>query len=105
MIIRDLVTHIFLHVDAEATGESDLSQVAGVAARAQYVQTTLASFQVDVRDLDMDNVLAEFSSVASLSVLQVSFQQMIANMRDDYESHPQLVMQNWVGKAKERIGG
>ncbi len=104
MKVQDLVTHILRHVDAE-DAESDPSQVAGVAARAQYVRDTVASFRADTRELSKDAILAELSDAASLSVLQVSFQNSVANMRDEGETRPQLAVQTWVGKNRERRGG
>ncbi len=104
MRVQDFVEHALHHVNAEAA-ESDPSQVAGVAARAQYVRDTVASFRADTRELSKDAILAELSSAASLSALQASFQNSVANMRAEGETRPQLAIQNWVGKNKERRGG
>lgn len=104
MQVRDLVGHILHHVNAEAA-ESDPSQVAGVAARAQYVRDTVAGFETDARDLSLDTILAAISSAASLSALQVSFKNSIANMRAEGETRPQLAIQAWVGKNRESRGG
>ncbi len=104
MKVKDLVTHILRHVDAEAA-ESDPSQVAGVAARAQYVRDTVDGFRADTRELSKDAILAEFSGAASLSALQVSFKNSVVNMRDEGATRPQLAIQTWVGKNRERRGG
>ncbi len=104
MKVKDLVAHILHHVDAEAA-ESDLSQVAGVAGRAQYVRDTVAGFKTDTRELTKDAILVELSGAASLSALQVSFQKAMTNTRADDGIRPQLSIQAWVGKAQERRGG
>lgn len=100
MKVEDLVKHILYHVDAEAA-TSDSSQVAGVAARAQYVRDTVAGFKTDTRDLSRDTILAELSGAASLSALQVSFKQIIMNVRAEGNTRPQLAIQVWVGKNQE----
>ncbi len=104
MKVQDLVTHILLHVDAEAA-TTDSSQVVGVASRAQYVRDTVNGFKTDTRDLSKDAILAELSGAASLSALQASFQQSIMNMRAEGNTRPQLAIQSWVGENQEQSGG
>jgi hypothetical protein len=102
--VEDLVRHILRHVNAEAATR-DSSQVAGVAARAQYVQDTVSGFKTDTRDLSKDAILAEVFDAASLSALQVSFQNVITNTRVDDGIRPQLSIQAWVGKNREPHSG
>ncbi len=97
--VSDLITHILHHVDAEAA-DSDASQVAGVAARAQYVRDSVATLKTDSRDLNIDKALEEISAATSLSALQVSFKKAIENIRDD-GTRPQLAIQEWVSKKLE----
>lgn len=104
MKVEDLVKHILYHTDAEAA-DSDPSQVAGMAARAQYVRDTVAGFKTDTRDLSLDAALGEISGAAALSVLQVSFQKAVANTRAEGDTRPQLAIQAWVGKKQEQSGG
>ncbi len=99
--VKDLVKHILYHVDAE-DATRDSSQVAGVAARAQYVRDIVAGFKTDTRELPKDAILAEVSGAASLSALQVSFQNTITNTRADDGIRPQLSIQAWVGKNRDQ---
>jgi hypothetical protein len=99
--VADLVSHILLHVNAEAATR-DSSQVVGMAARAQYVRDTVSGFKTDTRELTKDAILVELSDAASLSALQVSFQKLITNTRADDGVRPQLSIQAWVGKNREK---
>jgi hypothetical protein len=99
--VKDLVAHILRHVDAE-DATRDSSQAAGVAARAQYVRDTVDSFKTDTRELSKDAILVELSDAASLSASQVLFQSVITNTRADDGVRPQLSIQAWVGKNRER---
>lgn len=103
-VVKEVIKHILRHVNAEAA-DSDPSQVAGVAARAQYVRDALSGFETDTRDLSLDATLEEISSAASLSVLQTSFKKAVTNMRDVGDTRPRLAIQAWVGKAREQRGG
>lgn len=104
MKVRDLVKHVLRHVNAEVATR-DPSQVAGIAARAQYVRAAVASFRADVRDLPIDTALGEVSNAAPLSVLRTSFRKSVANMLVVGETRPQLAVQTWVGKNREQRGG
>lgn len=103
-VVQDLMKHILHHVDAEAA-ESDSSQVAGVAGRAQYVRNTVAGFKADTRNLPLDVILEALSNAASLSASQAAFKRSVANMRAEGETRPQLAIQAWVGKNREMRGG
>lgn len=100
IVVKNLITHILRHVDAE-DATRDASQVAGVAARAQYVRDTVGGFKTDTRELSKDDILVELSGAAGLSALQVSFQRAVTTTRADDGIRPQLSIQAWVGKARE----
>jgi hypothetical protein len=102
--VKDLVEHILRHVNGE-DATRDSSQVAGVAARAQYVRDTVSGFKADTRELSIGAMLVELSGAAGLSVLQVSFQNSVANIRAEGATRPQLPIQTWVGKNWEQRGG
>ena len=103
-IVSDLIAHILFHVNAEAS-DSDPSQVAGVARRAQYVRDVVAGLRSDSRDLDTDIILAAISTAAPDSADRTAFKRMVANQRTEGETHPQLAIQAWVGQAAEARGG
>lgn len=50
MAVRDVVTHILLHVNAEAAA-SDESQVGNVSQKAQRIRDAVAGLDSDVREL------------------------------------------------------
>ncbi len=102
--VKEVVGHILHHVDAEAA-RRDSSQVAGVSERAQYVRDTVAGFRTDTRDLPLDVILEALSNAASLSALRAAFKRAVANMQAEGETRPQLAVQEWVGKNRERRGG
>lgn len=103
-VVKDLIAHIRLHVDAEAA-TSDSSQVVGVDRRAAYVIAAMDGLKADTRDLSIDAILVAVSSAAALTVDQASFQQAVTNQRNDGEPRPQLAMREWVQTGKERRGG
>lgn len=99
-VTKDVIAHILKHVNAEA-GDSDPSQVAGVARRAQYVRDAVASFKADTRDLTIDMLLAEISTAASLSADSESFKRTIQNHRDRSGYKPWIPIGEWVSKELE----
>lgn len=103
MEVKDLISHILLHVNGE-DATRDSSQVAGVAARAQYVRDTVDGFKTDTRDLSLDMALAEISGASSLSALQLSFKRAVANTRAERDTRPQLAIQTWVAQNRETRG-
>ena len=103
-IVADVVTHILFHVNAEAS-DSDPSQVPGVARRAQYVRSVVASLRSDSRELDLDTILAAISAAAPVSTDRTGFKRMMENQRTTRDTRPQLAIQAWVGKGVETRGG
>ena len=101
--MSDLVAHILFHVNAEAS-DSDPSQVAGVARRAQYVRNVIAGLRLDSRDLDLDTILAAISAAAPVSTDRSSFRRAIENQRIVRDTRPQLAIQAWVGQGVETRG-
>ncbi len=101
-ITKNVVAHILRHVDAE-DAKRDLSQVAGVAERAQYTRDAMESQAEDTKANSIDTILQTISNDAPVSDMQASFQRSITNMMDD--PRPQLAFQMWVGKAQEQRGG
>ena len=101
-IVKELVTHILLHVNA-AAGDSDPSQVAGVTERAQYVRDAVQNLVDDSRDTPLDTILQTISDDASGDTKQAAFRRMIVNTLGD--PRPQLTIQTWVGQGLEDRGG
>ena len=98
--VRDLITHILHHVNAEAA-DSDPSQVAGVANRAQLVRDAVQSLRTDTRDLTIRDILRAIYDAIPNRAGRTSFRRAIENMRASGGTRPQLAIQTWVGKAKE----
>ncbi|KKM66932.1 hypothetical protein LCGC14_1476220 [marine sediment metagenome] len=101
-ITKNVVAHILRHVDAE-DAKRDLSQVAGVAERAQYVRDAVQGLAEDTKDNPIDTILATISDDVPLSDKQASFKRTLTNMMGEPRS--QLAIQAWVGQGKEQRGG
>lgn len=102
MVVKDLVAHILLHVNAEVV-ERDFSQTAGYDNRAQHVRDMVEGFKNDARDLPLGTIITELANTPSLSALDPAFKRTVASMKG--EARPQLVLQEWVGKMREQRGG
>lgn len=102
MIVKDLVAHILLHVNAEVASR-DFSQTAGFDNRAQHVRDIVKGFKNDLRDLPLGTILTEISNTLSASDLDPAFKRAVANMKTG--ARPQLALQEWVGKNREQRGG
>lgn len=98
---HQVIAHILHHVNAEAA-DSDPSQVAGVAERAQYVRDAVRSLATDTKDRPRDTILQAISDDALSNVKQASFRRSVVNMKGDDGVRPQLAIQTWVGKGLER---
>ena len=101
-IVREIVSHILHHVDAEASS-TDESQTDGVPDRADYVLDAIDTFTDDERDIEVVTWLREFALEGKPGRLRGSFRRMLMNAEDD--PRPRLVIQEWVGKNTERRGG
>ena len=101
-VVKELVTHILHHVNAEAA-TSDSSQAPGVQGRAQLVRAAVADLVDDSRDLSADVVLQEIVLAAPTLPDAASFQKALTNMMG--APRPQLAIQAWVGTKREQRGG
>ena len=101
-VVKELVSHILFHVNAEAA-DSDPSQAPGVPGRAQLVRAAVGGLAADLRDLTVDEVLQEIALAAPALPEAASFQTAIMNMLG--QPRPQLAIQTWVGKNREKRGG
>ena len=102
--VRAIIGHILHHVNAEAA-DSDASQVAGVAGRAQLVRDAVRGLAADNRDLMLRDILQAIRDALPSRAERASFHRALVNMRDEGGTRPQLAIQTWVGKAQERRGG
>ena len=100
MKVQSLIAHILHHVNAEAA-DSDPSQVAGVAGRAQLVRSAVQGLRADPRDLAIRDSLQVIYDAIPDRAGRSSFRRAIENMRAEGETRPQLAIQTWVGKARE----
>ena len=100
MKVQALVAHILHHVNAEAA-DSDPSQVAGVADRAQLVRSAVQGLRTDPRDLAIRDSLQVIYDAIPDRAGQSSFRNVLVNMRASGETRPQLAIQTWVGKNRE----
>ena len=101
-VVKELVTHILHHVNAEAA-TSDSSQAPGVQGRAQLVHVAVAGLVNDARDLPIDRVLQEIVLATPAIPDTASFQKALTNMMG--EVRPQLAIQAWVGEKQEQPSG
>ena len=97
-LVKDLVSHVLLHINAEAA-DSDSSQKAGVQGRAQLVRAALAGLEADNRSMQLGDIVQEISDRIPNRAGRASFRRAIVNMQGDHR--PQLTIQAWVGKARE----
>ena len=91
------MAHILLHVNAEAA-DSDPSQVGGVQQRAVLVRRALNSLRNDNRDLPLKATLLAVHDHVPDDPGKASLQRTL----DNIEVNPQLRLQTWVGKNRER---
>lgn len=94
--IKDEITHIFAHTNAEAA-TSDASQVAGVAGRAQKIRDALTSRATDTRDRTRSQFVSDlvgFTSDVELKAIMNKF-----NPNDNGE-RIRLILAEWVGKDR-----
>ncbi len=94
--VKGVITHILFHVDAEAS-DSDPSQVAGVAKRAQMVRDAVAALKTDSRDLTLKDLLVAIGDLVPGGSDKASLRRTL----DNIEVRPQLAIQEWVGKNVE----
>ena len=99
---KDLVAHILRHVNAEAA-DSDPSQVAGVAGRAQYVRDAVRNLAADTKDNPLDTILQSISDDAPGGAKRASFRRAMANMRDSGERAPWIAVHEWVARGRESL--
>ena len=101
-VVSEVIRHILHHTDAEAA-TSDPSQAPGVQGRAQLVRAAVEGLAADLRDLPIDEVLQEITLAAPALPDVASFQKALTNMMG--EARPQLAIQAWVGKKREKLDG
>ena len=99
-LVNELILHILLHVNAEAS-DSDSSQVPGVQGRAQLVRDAVDGLRADSRNLTIQNILQSVYNAIPAGQGRTSFRRALDNMRSEDETRPQLAIQTWVGKARE----
>lgn len=103
-VVHRVIRHILHHTDAEAA-DSDVSQVAGVAGRAQLVRNAVQGLVADNRDITLRDLLQAIFDAIPSDLDRQSFRNAIANMRASGTTRPQLAIQAWVGKGQESRGG
>lgn len=97
VLVKDVVEHILFHVDAEAS-DTDPSQVSGVSQRAKAVRDAVATLKADNRNLALGDLLLEIRGLVRNGSRKASLQRALGNI----EQRPQLAIQTWVGKNRER---
>ncbi len=98
MTVKETVTHILFHVDAEAS-DSDPSQVPGVQERAKLVRDAVVTLKDDTRDLTLENTILAIRGDVPADTNKDSLLRALDNIGDD--PRPQLAIQTWVGKNRE----
>ncbi len=101
-LVKEVVAHILNHVNAEAA-DSDPSQVAGVAERAQYVRDAVRSLAADTKDSQLGTTLLAISDDAQRGPKRASFRRAIANMTGSEERSPWLAIHEWVARGRESL--
>ena len=99
-IVKEVITHILLHVDAESK-DVDESQVAGVEKRAQYVRDVLSGLTEDTSQKELSEILQLISKASSTDTKQESFKKTLDFILTDAGVKPQSAIQTWVGKGLE----
>lgn len=100
-IVKEVIAHILLHVNAEIPDPLDEDQVVGVEERAQYVRDTLSSLTTDSSQKSESDLIQVISDKTTTDTKQDTFKRMLTNI----EQKPQLAIQDWVGKNREKIDG
>jgi len=93
--VKEEIAHILLHVNAEAN-TSDVSQVAGVAGRAQRVRELVAPLEADLRGANHKNLLGVLRQrapqIPDLELERV----LLAVDEDDSGQKIRSVLREWV---------
>ncbi len=95
--VKDLVAHVLLHINDEANGSSDPSQVPGVADRADLVRRTLAFLATDEREISDDEFMVLLSALIPADPKDASLK---SNLADPARGYSQFRMIDWVGKGE-----
>ena len=98
--VDEIAEHILYHVNAEAGG-SDPSQVGDVQARAAYVRSVLAGYELDGRQVDKYEFLREISRDAADDPLRGSLRAVLSNLEARDDPSPRLALQAWVATGTE----
>lgn len=94
LIVKDLVTHLLFHVDAEAF-ESDPSQKPGVNVRKDQVHAMIAPF----RNRNTEVTRAEYLDLLRGRAKDELLDEINAIDPDNDGERIRLVLQTWVGKG------
>ena len=95
--VKDLVAHVLLHINDEANGSSDPSQVPGVADRADLVRRAVAFLATDERDVSDDDFMVLLSALVPADANDASLK---SNLADPARGRSQFRMVDWVGKGE-----
>jgi hypothetical protein len=97
-LVKDVIAHILLHVDAEAS-DSDPSQAPGVQERAKLVRDAVATLKDDARDLTLANTILAIRGDVPGDSRKASLLRALDNIGDG--TRPQLALRAWVGQNNE----
>ena len=100
--VRETIRHIREHVVAESA-DSDPTQTAGMADRAQLVLGAIQSLRNDPRDLPLRDTLVAVHGLIPSGADQASFRRAMVNMRDSGERTPWLAIHEWVARGRESM--
>ena len=101
IIVKEIIAHILFHVNAEVPDPLDEDQVAGVEERAQYVRDTLRTLTTNSSQKSEGEIIQMISDKTKTDSKQDTFKRALANI----EQKPQLAIQDWVGKNREKPDG
>ncbi len=105
MQVKEHITHILLHTNAEANQPPDQSQTPEVGRRAQYVRDAVDSLKVDSRELTLDELYDALLGSSTVDADKTSYDKTLTNAKANDSDGPQTWIQNWVRAGEEKISG
>jgi hypothetical protein len=102
--VSEIVGHILHHVVAEVQS-SDPSQASGMAGRSRLIRRVLGHYLTDTREISIEDLFQELIDNVPGVAGAVSLRRALLSIKTDGDTRPQLAIQDWVGKAKEKRGG
>ena len=101
-VVRETIRHIREHIVAESA-DSDPTQTAGMADRAQLALGAIQSLRDDPRNLSLRDTLVAVHGLIPSGADQASFRRAMVNMRDSGERTPWLAIMEWVARGRESL--